>query len=268
MLSVGDSGFWEGRSVGGEGWFKASCVEEFIDSNQSDTVVVKRKTLFDLITNNDLEAPRTVVLQKGKKGFGFVLRGAKTCDGRFEPSLDCPALQFLESVDKESNAEKAGLKQLDFVLEINGVDVTCKTHLECVKLIKKTGDTLAMKVYTSKNFSDFTSSFANLNLNLNLTSTCVYQSPSIYSDTAMVKSQSYYAASSIATKNMAARTCNEYHSHTDKDLDEIYFDGTKSLPNKNKNKKKRKKLKKNFLLIYKYFFEKRRKNFFWKFFFY
>ena len=59
-----------------------------------------------------------------------------------------PALQFLESVDKESNADKAGLKPLDFVLEINSVDVTCRSHFECVKLIKRAGDTLALKVYT------------------------------------------------------------------------------------------------------------------------
>ena len=81
LLSVGDSGFWEGRSNGLEGWFKANCVEEFTmpgDSNQNDSVVVKRKTLFDLITSTDLNAPRTVVLQRGKKGFGFVLRGAKS----------------------------------------------------------------------------------------------------------------------------------------------------------------------------------------------
>lgn len=67
---------------------------------------------------------------------------------KFEPSLEMPALQFLESVDKESNADKAGLKPLDFVLEINSVDVTCRSHFECVKLIKRAGDTLALKVYT------------------------------------------------------------------------------------------------------------------------
>ena len=77
-----------------------------------------------------------------------MLRGAKTNDIRFEPSAEVPALQFLESVDKDSNADKAGLKPLDFVLEINNVDVTCRTHAECVKLIKKTGDTLALRVYT------------------------------------------------------------------------------------------------------------------------
>jgi len=30
-----------------------------------------------------------------------------------------PALQYLESVDKDSNADKAGLKPLDFILEVN-----------------------------------------------------------------------------------------------------------------------------------------------------
>ncbi len=29
-----------------------------------------------------------------------------------------PALQYLESVDKDSNADKAGLKPLDFILEV------------------------------------------------------------------------------------------------------------------------------------------------------
>lgn len=121
LLSVGDSGFWEGRAGGFEGWFKASCVEEFSlpkDSNQNDSIVVKRKTLFDLITQTEYNAPRCVVLQRGKKGFGFVLRGAKTTDAKFEPTLEVPALQFLESVDKDSNAEKAGLRPLDFVLEV------------------------------------------------------------------------------------------------------------------------------------------------------
>lgn len=208
LLSVGDSGYWEGRlSNGVEGWFKADCVEEFLvtkDKSDADTILVKPKTLFDLLmTNSELDAPRTVVLQKGKKGFGFVLRGARASDEKFEPTIECPALQFLESVDKDSNADKAGLKTFDFVLEINGVDVTCKTHLECVKLIKKCGDTLALKVYTSK-------SFANSNQ--------IYQTPeSIYAQT-LSKSNSYYAASTIVTRNYLQ----------DKN------DLSKSLPNKKK----------------------------------
>lgn len=208
LVSVGDGGFWEGRlSNGVEGWFRADCVEEFIvtrDLSDSDKILVKPKTLFDLLmTNSELDAPRTVVLQKAKKGFGFVLRGARASDEKFEPTIECPALQFLESVDKDSNADKAGLKQFDFVLEINGVDVTCKTHLECVKLIKKSGDTLALKVYTSK-------SFANSNQ--------IYQSPeSVYAQT-LSKSHSYYAASTIVTRNYPQEK-NDF---------------SKSLPNKKK----------------------------------
>ena len=92
--------------VGHEGWFKQECVEEFIMPKSvcssatnttmltaataattsgdlmgvgADSVVVKRKTLLDLIAHADFSnVPRTVVLQRGKKGFGFVLRGAKS----------------------------------------------------------------------------------------------------------------------------------------------------------------------------------------------
>lgn len=201
LLSVGDNGYWEGRRVssGVHGWFKAECVQEVVASG--------RKSLFDvLMSNSALDAPRTVVLQKGKRGFGFVLRGAKVSDEKFEPSVECPAMQFLESVDKESNADRAGLKPFDFVLEINGVDVSCKTHLDCVKLIKKTGDTLALKVYTSKAFS---------------ASEQIYQTPETVYAHSLAKSHSYYATSTIATRNFF------------QDQNEVY-DGSKSLPNKKK----------------------------------
>lgn len=89
------------------------------DSSYNDSLVVKRQTLLDLITQSRSNMPRTVVLQRGKKGYGFVLRGAKITDKKFEPTPEIPALQFLENVDKDSNAEKAGLKPLDFILEVN-----------------------------------------------------------------------------------------------------------------------------------------------------
>jgi len=45
--------------------------------------------------------PRTVVLHKGRKGFGFILRGAKAMSPLMEmtPSEKCPALQYLDDVD-------------------------------------------------------------------------------------------------------------------------------------------------------------------------
>ncbi len=41
-------------------------------------MVAKRRQFMELIQSCDLSALRTVVLQRGRKGFGFVLRGAKS----------------------------------------------------------------------------------------------------------------------------------------------------------------------------------------------
>jgi hypothetical protein len=230
-------------------------------------VVVKRKTLFDLITHQEMTVvPRTVVLQRGKKGFGFVLRGAKTTDNKFEPSLEVPALQFLESVDKDSNAEKAQLKPLDFVLEINNIDVSSKTHYECVKLIKKTGDTLALKVYTANGSKPslllLQQQQQQQQQQANLTSTSsscgLYQTPcsifnsnSSHQTTHHLRSQSYYAASTISNSNMnLINDNNYYHANNNNNNNSMminnshempvtdlssYLDRTKSLPSKKKH---------------------------------
>lgn len=102
-----------------------------------DTIVISRDALSALMINNDAYTPRTVVLQRGKKGFGFVLRGSRgkitllkhktkrnlneiiSVAGKlFTPTPSFPALQFLDSIEKGSNADKAGLKQNDYVLEV------------------------------------------------------------------------------------------------------------------------------------------------------
>lgn len=258
VFSVGDSGYWEGRclSTGCEGWFKASSVQEFDNSGGEVEEVLKRQRLLDLIQHCDLSALRTVVLQRGRKGFGFVLRGAKTNDLRFEPTPEVPALQFLESVDKDSNADKAGLKPLDFVLEINNVDVTCRTHAECVKLIKKTGDTLALKVYTATMGSatgmGFLANAANL-ASSNLASNLIYQAPGTLaschgkrglaaSHANLSLSSTTTAASHYACTNAGPMSTN----HTVNDIASLQhqqqakyasvMDGTKSLPHKKKRK--------------------------------
>jgi hypothetical protein len=43
-----------------------------------DTIVISRDALSALMINNDTYTPRTIVLQRGKKGFGFVLRGSRS----------------------------------------------------------------------------------------------------------------------------------------------------------------------------------------------
>lgn len=65
--------------------------------------------------------PRTVVLHRSRKGFGFVLRGAKATSPLMEltPSERCPALQYLDDVDMSGVADVAGLKKGDYLLEVS-----------------------------------------------------------------------------------------------------------------------------------------------------
>ncbi|XP_037071274.1 SH3 and multiple ankyrin repeat domains protein 3-like [Pollicipes pollicipes] len=92
--------------------------------------------------------PRTVVLHRSAKGFGFVLRGAKSSSPLMElrPSERCPALQYLDDVDPGGVAERAGLHKWDFILAINGVDVSQASHELVVEQIRRAGDLVAMTV--------------------------------------------------------------------------------------------------------------------------
>lgn len=98
-------------------------------------------------TNLPVE-PRTVVLHKGKKGFGFILRGAKATSPLMDlrPSEKCPGLQYLDDVDPGGVADMAGLKKGDFLLEINNEDVSSASHEHVVNLIRKSGDLVQMTV--------------------------------------------------------------------------------------------------------------------------
>jgi len=168
-------------------------------------------------------------------------------DIKFEPTPEVPALQFLESVDRDSNADKAGLKPLDFVLEINNVDVTCRTHAECVKLIKKTGDTLALKVYTVNNSNPNNLIQTNL-ASSNLAS--IYHAPQML----MSRNSKHFTSSHVnlsSTSYYATTPLNHHYTLQQRSAtfdaeDEVgarlaytqavVMDGTKSLPHKKKRK--------------------------------
>uniref|UniRef100_A0A803TKK3 PDZ domain-containing protein n=1 Tax=Anolis carolinensis TaxID=28377 RepID=A0A803TKK3_ANOCA len=92
---------------------------------------------------------KAAVLQKREhEGFGFVLRGAKaeTPIEEFTPTPAFPALQYLESVDVEGVAWRAGLRTGDFLIEVNGVNVVKVGHKQVVSLIRQGGNHLVMKV--------------------------------------------------------------------------------------------------------------------------
>ena len=115
--------------------------------------------------------------------------------------------------------------------KINGIDVSSRTHADCVKIIKKTGDTLALKVYTASDRSGFDFLASNL-ISSNLSS--IYQTPSSLMNKTLSSlsasqsniSASYYAASTIPS----SQTADELNK-------KAYTDGTKSLPHKKKRKK-------------------------------
>ncbi|XP_055693308.1 SH3 and multiple ankyrin repeat domains protein 3 isoform X1 [Lutzomyia longipalpis] len=95
-----------------------------------------------------LSEPRTVVLHRGKRGFGFVLRGAKATSPlmQLKPSERCPALQYLDDVDPDGIADMAGLRPGDFLIAINGEDVRAASHEHVVDLIRNSGALVSMTV--------------------------------------------------------------------------------------------------------------------------
>ncbi|GFR66613.1 SH3 and multiple ankyrin repeat domains protein 2 [Elysia marginata] len=106
------------------------------------------------------QLPRVVLLHRSSEGYGFVLRGAKsklpTGGGfnDFAPTAEYPALQYLDSVDPGSQADRAGLKSGDFILEINNENVVRASHEHVVHLIRSSSDVLTLKVITVSSSSD------------------------------------------------------------------------------------------------------------------
>ncbi|XP_058244438.1 SH3 and multiple ankyrin repeat domains protein 3 isoform X6 [Hemibagrus wyckioides] len=162
VLSIGEGGFWEGTVKGRTGWFPAECVEE-VQMRQYDPRLETRedrtKRLFrhytvgsyDNFTSYSdyiIEEKDAMLQKKENEGFGFVLRGAKaeTPIEEFTPTPAFPALQYLESVDVEGVAWRAGLRTGDFLIEVNGVNVVKVGHKQVVSLIRQGGSNLLMKV--------------------------------------------------------------------------------------------------------------------------
>ncbi|KAI2653398.1 SH3 and multiple ankyrin repeat domains protein 3 [Labeo rohita] len=71
---------------------------------------------------------------------------AETPIEEFTPTPAFPALQYLESVDIEGVAWRAGLRTGDFLIEVNGVNVVKVGHKQVVSLIRQGGNNLLMKV--------------------------------------------------------------------------------------------------------------------------
>ncbi|KAG1701285.1 SH3 and multiple ankyrin repeat domains protein 1 [Nymphon striatum] len=168
VTGVTDCGLIEAVSRKGEhGFVPTSCIQEVkLRNPDSRSAYHSRKSRTEGRREMDTKKltaiprghkmygePRTVILHKGKKGFGFVLRGAKAiCILAASPLIeappceDLPSLQYLEDVDRGGVADLAGLRKGDYLLEINGVDVTLVSHEQVVATIRNSGDLVAMTV--------------------------------------------------------------------------------------------------------------------------
>lgn len=136
-------------------------------SNNSDYGTLRRyppEAVQQQMAGFEPNVPRILVIPRGQKGFGFILRGTKSelkrryhhilyyldvdAEMGFQPTAEAPALQFFEGVEMTGMAMKAGLRPGDFLLEINGVDVRCSNHEHVVQLIHQSQETITLKVIT------------------------------------------------------------------------------------------------------------------------
>ncbi|KAJ1346493.1 hypothetical protein KIN20_001288 [Parelaphostrongylus tenuis] len=109
-----------------------------------------RRFIPEMAPGHEPNIPRILVIPRGPKGFGFILRGAKHVNSslNFEPTPFSPALQFFEGVDMSGMAMRAGLRPGDYLLEIDGIDVRSASHEQVVHLIQQAGTTITLKVIT------------------------------------------------------------------------------------------------------------------------
>ena len=103
--------------------------------NKRNAVIVFGEPSVSLLfcaSSSVIGEPRTAVLHKGKKGFGFVLRGAKAASPLMEmvPSDRCPGLQYMDDVDPGGVADMAGIRKGDFLLEVlHNLKIACKIQV-------------------------------------------------------------------------------------------------------------------------------------------
>ncbi|XP_022238100.1 uncharacterized protein LOC106478746 isoform X2 [Limulus polyphemus] len=162
LVGISDCELLEGRLANGqEGLFPSSCVQEIkprveklVDGRHTDGQDMLLRRVHSMPRKWKMDgSPRTVVLHKGKKGFGFVLRGAKATSPLMERqrAYAWPSLQYLDDVDRGGVADQAGMKKGDFVLEVNGHNITQATHDQVVSIIRQSGDLVTMTVVTVSN---------------------------------------------------------------------------------------------------------------------
>ncbi|BFZ25284.1 hypothetical protein BsWGS_28323 [Bradybaena similaris] len=150
-MSIASDQVYDGSYVSQANMRKAGSMDQLDSISRT---VNRLNTLGTLSRVARAHKPRVALLHRSAEGYGFVLRGAKSKlstsagFGDFTPTAEFPALQYLDSVDPGSQADRAGLRSGDFIIEINGENVVRASHEHVVHLIRSSSDVLALKVVT------------------------------------------------------------------------------------------------------------------------
>ncbi|XP_010719754.1 Na(+)/H(+) exchange regulatory cofactor NHE-RF3-like [Meleagris gallopavo] len=91
------------------------------------------------------------VTKKSNKSYGFFLRVEKDTAGH-----------LIRNVEKNSPAEKAGLKDGDRVLRVNGVFVDKEEHTKVVEIVKNSGNSVVFLVLDEASYKKAEKEGANL----------------------------------------------------------------------------------------------------------
>ncbi|KAG9471435.1 hypothetical protein GDO78_014734, partial [Eleutherodactylus coqui] len=88
--------------------------------------------------------PKLCRLTKGSSGFGFNLNAIKDVPG-----------QYIKQVIKGGPADVGGIKDDDFLVEVNGVNVEKETYEDVVMMIKAAGENVTLLVVSQDGYEHF-----------------------------------------------------------------------------------------------------------------
>ncbi|KAM4699136.1 Na(+)/H(+) exchange regulatory cofactor NHE-RF3 isoform 2-T3 [Discoglossus pictus] len=99
--------------------------------------------------------PKLCRLQKSSNGYGFHLNAIKEVPG-----------QFIKQVAKGGAADLAGIKEDDFLVEVNGVNVEKEGYEDVVMRIKQAGQSLTLLVASQEAYEYFKSQKITINASM------------------------------------------------------------------------------------------------------
>ncbi|NWX86452.1 NHRF3 protein, partial [Nothoprocta ornata] len=109
-----------------------------------DPSPAKTEEKVELHTEQKVDKPRTCTMVKGPNGFGFSLNLIKN-----KPGL------FISEVQNNGPADRAGLKDNDFLVEVNGVNVMDEPYEKVVKRVQDSADEVTLLVCSKDAYEHF-----------------------------------------------------------------------------------------------------------------